>query len=529
MKQKINHYLKFVLVFTGISLVIMSCHKEPLKHLESQSSNNDFLKIKHVSAIHIKENTGLLKKLSSFTNSKSKLNSLNKEVYITEGDFTVETDYAKYMESPDGGFRSYTFAILPHSKEQTTLQNLVLYSYNNSDYYSVLATYQLDHYQLEELKEKDHINSSYPIEFATLDGNYSNLLAREEPCDFEATMYHITPDTGQWFVWEENSVCQHINSTTGETNCQVQVVITLNCISPGGSGGGGSIPDYGTYDWTWAYETGGSTGGNYGGSNNYYIPVASSPTINKKDKLRKEKLMEMIENDVIAEKIAELLPKMYSTSPSHFKEDGARFKLIGENQYEVREPNQRLNSGLNYTPDYFENESVSVHVHQQLFYEPSLSPDPFENTPIESNIDILEFLENVQFINNSDPDLALDVTAFLICEMNEPENPNNLPDDDPSVLNTAEAGLLALVVEDKDKALAAITTLQNDEAIKDKFIEDFQSDVLDDWEEGNCDNACMRNAIAKFIKRYKINGQKLGISIYEAIFFEGDIIAWEKL
>jgi len=393
------------------------------------------------------------------------------------------------------------------------LKNLVLSSYNNSDYQAILVKYQLNESQFQELKLNDHISSGFEVEVENLEGDFSNLLARDgEDCDFEVTVYHLTPDTGETFEFGEGSTCQHINPVTGETECEVHMVIVIDCPNTGGSSSGNSNGTSTTdgsdgSDWTWGYGTGGSSTANNEnngvGNNN---PVGTSPLINKKEMIRRQKLLEISNNQIVKDKIDELFPKVFSDEYNNYKEDGARFKLIGENQYEVREPNLRLNNGVEYEPDYLDKETVSIHIHQQKFYDASVSLDPFLNSQVFSDEDIIEFLENVDFIESTDPELTDDVTSILISEI----------------------GAFALVVEDKELAGDALNALQ-DPNIKERFINDFQKKVLEDWINNECDNAYLVSNLKDFINKYKINGQKLGVEIYQAIIINNQITSWYKL
>ena len=75
----------------------------------------------------------------------------------------------------------------------------------------------------------------------------------------------------------------------------------------------------------------------------------------------------------------------------------------------------------------------------------------------------------------------------------------------------SQAGIFALVVDDKTKALAAQAALSNNDTYE-KFEDDFNVWVLKN--SSNCGDSCFKRRLKRFIKKVEINGQNLGISIY---------------
>ncbi len=179
------------------------------------------------------------------------------------------------MESEDGSFHSYTFPISTDGINQT-IQNLVLSSTNNLDYNATLLTYHLNTNQVDELTNTDHISTSYYVEAQSLNGDFSNLLNRDDDlCDLVALTYHVTPDTGETWIFNDDSVCQHIDPLTGETECAVHTITILDC--PDAVDGSGTTTDSGNEtDWAWSYTAGGSGTGNSTSGNQ---AIGSSPTI----------------------------------------------------------------------------------------------------------------------------------------------------------------------------------------------------------------------------------------------------------
>ncbi len=246
------------------------CQKEDVNNTILNKGDKTVLQMRYIVPSELNQNIALTDKLKEIKSSPP--TSLSRTVYNQEHDIFIETDHVKFMASPDGVFHSYTFPITQDSAQQS-IKNLVLYSYNDMPYESALIRYNLTENQRTELNETDHVSSTYTVDVERLDDDFSNLLNRDDdPCDYIAVTYHVTPDTQETWVFDENSVCQHINPETGETECFVHTITYLDC--PDSVDGSGTTTDDGNDpDWTWSY-TGGGSGGNSSGNTK---AIGSSP------------------------------------------------------------------------------------------------------------------------------------------------------------------------------------------------------------------------------------------------------------
>lgn len=255
-----------------LSIVLFTyCQKEDFNDSIDHSNTSTVLQMRYVAPSEIVHNEKLSTKLKDIERSVS--STLSRTVYDSTYDIFIETDHVKFMESPDGIFHSYTFPITKDSTEQT-IRNLVLFSYHNEPYESAIINYHLSESQLEELNDTDHISSTYTVDVESIDEDLSSLLSRDDLCDYIAVTYHVTPDTQETWVFDENSVCQHIDPETGETECFVHTITYLDC--PDSVDGSGTTTDNGNDpDWTWSYTSGGSGTGD---SNSGNQAIGSSPT-----------------------------------------------------------------------------------------------------------------------------------------------------------------------------------------------------------------------------------------------------------
>ncbi|WP_040279291.1 hypothetical protein [Psychroserpens damuponensis] len=230
--------------------------------IESAQSTNELLfhQTRYVFEDEIDQNRLLSEILCDLKTKplKSKKGAESRLIYNSDYDFTIETDFAKYMESFDGTFHSYTFQIIQNDVETTTLDNLVLFSIDGAAYNAKLIKYTLSEDQLNQLINEDHIDSNLEVEVIDLEGDFNSYLQRAEgDCEFDISVQHVTP-AGNTFIFIEGvSTCHHV----GE--CDVNIVITLDCpeTSSGSSGPGSTTGNSNPIGPTGNSNTGGSSAG----------------------------------------------------------------------------------------------------------------------------------------------------------------------------------------------------------------------------------------------------------------------------
>lgn len=505
--QKLKNYLIIGHLLLGIIIVFFSCQKENIDNLDAEHYQEKKL------------NTISLEELNSKIQHSKKFIGLS-SYFDVNLDFKDSQSQLKLNDSSEAHILTDEISMI--TREDITFYTFKIQTHSDGyEFYNLVVTVD-DLGEIGNLHILEYLPSDFWLQNMEQPFNgevkmiENNIFSNDDVDIFFSKSGISDCMVGLDYAWDCGAGNNHgpgHPACTSENNAVTQLIITPiygPCpeeIDAGDSSTGG-----------WPIESSSPFGG---GSTSTDNPDEDSfdtnPKYDKKQIKRKEKLLEMSNNQIIKSKIEELVPKVYSdttvSNAINLKEDGARFNLIGNNQYSVREPTLRLNHGVEYTPDYANKEIVSIHIHQQRFFDNSINLNPFKNSPVFSETDISEFLDNIAYIEGTESSLTNDVTSMLISELEEGET-----DADATI------GMMALVVNDKELAIDAHAALQNPET-KDRFENDFRKKVL----QNSCSHSCMRTRISKFIKRYKINGKKLGISIYIATVIEGSITSWNKL
>lgn len=176
MKQYIS---KLVLSLSVVAL-LFNCETEEL------SETNNVVETPPKSTIHkithnkIIKNKTLSKQLSTLTKAIETHNKQHKTVYSSAYNFYINTDYATYIENPDGEGHTYTFNI-QRDTETPVLENLVLSSTDNNNYTMHLVTYNITAQEKERLAQGDVIDLNNKVSSVTLDdaGLLSGIFNKE--------------------------------------------------------------------------------------------------------------------------------------------------------------------------------------------------------------------------------------------------------------------------------------------------------------------------------------------------------------
>jgi len=566
MKNKFKNYLKLGILLFGISITLLNCQKDDsiINVNENVENLDNGYSISIINKEEVFQNKTIADKISSVLKTKTTTNT--SKVTNDEHGFTIHTDNVKYIEKDN--YHSYTFYV-ERSYESNIIENLLLTLKDDGSYKPLLVQYSNEN-------SEQSIDNNTTVNFIELEDNfdYNQLLTMSRDCYIISVKHQGTND-GDTYI--DLNDCLQYNPggcdaiVTWGGDCAQQY--NDNSLTDGDTSGGGqnstdntdpdnstdtSNPDTSNTDTSNTDTTGpfsGISGTNTGtdgststgtgetidntnndgvinnndscllvDSNGNCFDVVTSPISLPKPDPHIAKLKALSNNSVIKQKISQLKDGIFSHYVNNYKEDGARFTKTGEDQFSVpREPNYKDNHGVDYTPDYLPNEIVSVHIHQTNFYDANQSPDPLKNSPVFSDGDIIEFLKNIKYIKDNSPVETENVTSILLTATGYPN-----PTDDPNC-NTCGIHGMAFVVKDKTKADQALQALQ-DLNSKTQFESDFEKDILLEWYEGNCDSDCMVKKLKKFIKKYRINGQTLGIGLYQAVFdSNGNITNWVEL
>jgi len=242
MKRTIKTYFKFFIFLFGISLLLVNCEKDTIeetneivKKEETQESN---FRIKTIKTAEIQQNEvvfGKLKKLGA-TLIKEKENIQGKDVYSSAYDFTINTDFARYIETTDGTYHSYTFPI-ERIEDNGLLENLFLSLQNDGTYRALIVTYKLT-----ELEKEDLLVGIFPEEFEN-DVTYTEIDDEDLLTDiFSVYEVSCADITIQYCTSEAN----HPGGEFADGSPCNAVAYSIRRICSGGSDGSGYNPDEGT-------------------------------------------------------------------------------------------------------------------------------------------------------------------------------------------------------------------------------------------------------------------------------------------
>ncbi len=161
MKQKLKQYLKTTMLLFGMSFFIVSCQKDDdLKIIQQEPlKTQDAFKVSKVGKSKIDENKDLLGRLSNLSEKveQSRLANANKNIYVAEDDFYINTDYATYMENNVTGYHSYTFPVY-RTEEADGIENVLLSLQADGSYKAFLIVYDLNDQERLDLQNELNVD-----------------------------------------------------------------------------------------------------------------------------------------------------------------------------------------------------------------------------------------------------------------------------------------------------------------------------------------------------------------------------------
>lgn len=350
-------------------IIISACQKDFLDEVqeESQKQNPPPFTSRIVSTQEFQNNILLMENLSKFTSRKENTQLQSRDVYVTDYDFTIHTDVAKYIEYADGVLHSYTFAVF--RENENGVENLVLALNGETGVYDAfLVQYVLSENQKEELLETEHISTSYRTNVTSLEGDFSNVLASRlvDPCSYSITTYHITPDGSGTYQYGDGDQCQH-EDDYGNSSCEVYSVLFIDC--PTNPGGSTSSNTSGTSDNNQPFDpndvTNGGSNNNGSNTNNNSDPnngnIVTSPIyfdITEANNIAK--LTAIVETPVIKTRIADYRTRI----PTDLLERGSEFRTNPDGTYyEYQIPLNSLRFSGTQFPQVLVNTKVRLHMH----------------------------------------------------------------------------------------------------------------------------------------------------------------------
>ena len=191
----------------------------------------------------IEANSKLSNQMRSLANLQS--NSIGKSTYNETYGFTVDTEIVKFIEHTENNSHSYTFPIERENNTGSELENLVFtYDATLDDYTASLVTYHFSAEQKQEMLISGHISSSsYNMSYEPISVNIDDVMTKSSlllPCTTNFTVYHLTPDTNETFLYSStignvHNECQH-EDANGDTTCTTYTTVSIDCPDGGSEG-----------------------------------------------------------------------------------------------------------------------------------------------------------------------------------------------------------------------------------------------------------------------------------------------------
>lgn len=281
-----------------------------------------------------------------------------------------------------------------------------------------------------------------------------------------------------------------------------------NLVCPSGLHGIGNLEEC-TYDflaWISVLEvipcgdgSGGGGGGNPGNDDN---PVITIPNLEDVEGINHVKeLLKLSSKLLIKQKINNYRAKLATQT----KEEGI---MINPNDINDYVDGGSTSTGTSFNLNFVTSlHTVNIHMHQNMYYPygtTTLKP----TNPIPSDTDILD-LSLVAYRFNNDPNN----TSIIVTRL----------------------GTFAIRITDTAKALAAINTMDPDNnpdtksELQQQFEDKYDKTVLKALEQEG--EAAALQAFINFINTNTVNGENMGLSIYQATFNSSGttITNWVKL
>jgi hypothetical protein len=174
--------LKLRLLLTSCCFIItffVACQfDDSVETKQKLETTNQHFKLERIKLDKFSKNSKLINQLSKIASNKNS-NKLGKTVLASDGSFTINTEFATYIES-DNGKHSYTFKINRNNPEYL-LENLVLSSNDSLGYVAYIAQYDINEHEYQMLIDNSSFNVSEKIILSKLNDNkiISTIFSKE--------------------------------------------------------------------------------------------------------------------------------------------------------------------------------------------------------------------------------------------------------------------------------------------------------------------------------------------------------------
>ncbi|WP_034060997.1 hypothetical protein [Lacinutrix jangbogonensis] len=251
MKNFLKNYLKLGILLFLISLVFTNCEKdddfttkEPtVKQAQTAKYTTSIVQ---KTTFNINETLKLALNKFKAVDKSNALNNASKLVINDSLNIAIEDGSAKYLESLDGSYHSYTFVAFDYGKSQG-MQNIVLSLQLNGTYKEFLIHYDLTDSEIELYRNNEYVNllgkvTIVVLEGSSLTGNLFSKLTVDENClEWDINEGSNCTDV-EGHSWEDGNACPHYLTTTQTATPDVNNFLGINWPCVEASNGGSYIP-----------------------------------------------------------------------------------------------------------------------------------------------------------------------------------------------------------------------------------------------------------------------------------------------
>lgn len=175
-----------ILVFLifGATLLFVNCEKDTTLDIDTPQQTSKY-KIHTLNQEQIQSNVQIVNKLKSFNNTKStkETKSEAREIYNSEYNFTINTDYVKYLENTETNYHSYSFPITRDTiPEDNKVENLLLSLNEDGTYSAFILKYDFTKEEYATITQsilETRTTTYTPIDFDTsvfYNGEFAKLV-----------------------------------------------------------------------------------------------------------------------------------------------------------------------------------------------------------------------------------------------------------------------------------------------------------------------------------------------------------------
>jgi len=152
---------------------VINKENKQVVNVEGNSLENHEFLVSEIGVDKIQENMKLTKRLKKLGTPKQKTSNnrtLNKTIYSSEYDFTINADYAKYIESNDGNYHSYTFHVV-RDVDNGLLENLLVTLDSEGGYKLFLAKYNITKQEKIKFLNGKHVDFRDKVNFISINAD----------------------------------------------------------------------------------------------------------------------------------------------------------------------------------------------------------------------------------------------------------------------------------------------------------------------------------------------------------------------